>query len=149
MVRKTAIGLAMASITIAGLFFTMAALGVLVSSQTVSNSGVIASVNLGVYTDYACTQSLNSISWGALAPSDSVSRTVYVKNTGNMPLTLSVSVTNWSPSSANGPVGLTWDRQNTVLNANQVLSAVFTLTVSSNTNGVTTFSFNIVVSGTA
>ena len=140
---------ALAAIAIVGLFLAMAASGVLVSSQTVPNSGIVAaSANVGVYSDYSCTQSVSSISWGTISPSSSITRTVYVKNTGSPQLTLSMTKTNWNPASADGPITLTWDRESTQLTANQVTLATLTLSASSNTNGITTFSFNVVISGT-
>lgn len=141
MQKKTAIGFAIAAIAIAGLFLTIATSGLIVSSQTVQNSGVVASANVGLYSDYSCTQSVSSISWGTVSPGNSITRTVYVKNIGNVPLTVSMTKTNWSPTSANGPVTLTWDRENSVLTANQVVAATLTLGISSNANGITTFSF--------
>jgi hypothetical protein len=44
-------------------------------------------VNVGVYSDAACTLNLTSIDWGNVYPRGSVSRTIYVKNTGNVPMT--------------------------------------------------------------
>ena len=149
MQKKTAIGFAIAAIAIAGLFLTIATSGLIVSSQTVQNSGVVASANVGLYSDYSCTQSVSSISWGTVSPGNSITRTVYVKNIGNVPLTVSMTKTNWSPTSANGPVTLTWDRENSVLTANQVVAATLTLGISSNAIGITTFSFDIVITGTA
>lgn len=148
MQKKTAIGFAIAAIAIAGLFLTIATSGLIVSSQTVQNSGVVASANVGLYSDYSCTQSVSSISWGTVSPGNSITRTVYVKNIGNVPLTVSMTKTNWSPTSANGPVTLTWDRENSVLTANQVVATTLTLGISSNANGITTFSFDIVITGT-
>src|SRR3989304_2306696 len=126
----------MAAIAIAGLFLTIAASGVLVSSQTVQNSGIVASANVGLYSDYSGTQSISSINWGTVSPSGSITKTVYVKNTGNAPITLSMTKTNWNPASADGPITLVWDREGTVLSANQVVAATFTLSVSSSTNGI-------------
>ena len=146
--KKRIVGSTLAAIAIAGLFLTIAASGVLVSSQTIPNSGVITSANIDLYSDYSGTQSISSISWGTVTPGNSITRTVYVKNTGNAPLTLSMTKTNWVPTSANGPITLVWNQESAVLNVNQVVAATLTLSVSSSTNGITTFSFNIVISGT-
>ena len=145
--KKTIVGLTLAAIAIAGLL-TIAASGVLVSSQTIPNSGVITSANIGLYSDSSGTQSISSISWGTVTPGNIITRTLYVKNTGNIPLTLSMTKTNWIPTSANGPITLLWDRDSTLLNVNQVVAATLTLSVSSSTNGITTFSFNIIITGT-
>lgn len=130
-------------------FFSLLASGALVTSTTVSASGVITTENLGVYSDSACTQKITSINWGNIPPSTSLTKTVYIKNTGTTALTLRLTKTNWSPTTANGPVALTWNRESTVLAANQVTTATLTLSTSSSISGITTFSMNIVISGSA
>ena len=65
------------------LFVSLLASGAIVTTATVSSSGVISTANLGIYSDSACTQRITSINWGNLSPSSSVTRTVYIKNTGN------------------------------------------------------------------
>jgi hypothetical protein len=131
------------------LFVSLLASGAIVTTTSVSSSGVISTANLGIYSDSACTQKLTSISWGNLSPGNSVSKTVYVKNTGNTALTLRMTTTSWNPTAANGPIRLSWNRENTVLAANQVTTATLTLTTQSSISGITTFSMNIVVSGNA
>jgi hypothetical protein len=136
------------AVAVAGLLVTLFASGALVSSKTVSSSGIIATATLGVYSDSACTQSLTSIDWGTISPGSSVTRTIYVKNLGTAQLTLSMTKTSWNPASANGPITLTWNRGGTVLAANQVATATLTLGVSSSISGIATFSVNIVITGT-
>ena len=84
-------------------------------SLTIPTSGSIFAVNVGVYSDSACTVNLTSISWGAVSPGESVDRTVYVKNTGNAPITLSIATSGWSPVAANGPITIAWDSEATSL----------------------------------
>jgi len=138
------------AIAIVGLILTVTTAGVLSVSQTVSSSGTVnvTTVNVGVYSDQACTQTLTTIDWGAIAPGDSVTRTIYVKNTGNTQISLSMTKANWSPTSANGPVTLTWNRETTTLSAGQSTSAALVLSVSSSISGITTFGVNIVITGT-
>jgi hypothetical protein len=145
--KNIAIGAAV-TIFVAGLLATLFASGALVSSKTVPSSGIIATANLGVYSDSACTQSLTSIDWGTISPGGSATRTIYVKNLGTAEVTLSLTKTNWNPASANGPITLTWNRGGTVLTASQVATATLTLGVSSSISGITAFSVNIVITGT-
>jgi hypothetical protein len=129
------------------LFVSLLASGAIVTTATVSSSGVISTANLGIYSDSACTQRITTLNWGNIAPSSSVTRTVYIKNSGNTPLTLRMATTSWSPTNANGPITLTWNRENMVLAGNQVTTATITLNTQSSVSGITTFSMNIVVSG--
>jgi hypothetical protein len=121
--------------------------GLLTVTQTISSSGTITALNVGVYSDSACTQSLTSISWGQIAAGGSASKTIYIKNTGNAPITLSMSTDSWGPSGANGPITITWDKSGASLNVGQSTSAVLTLAVSSSISGITSFSVNIEIIG--
>lgn len=166
--RKISTGTIMA-IAMLGLVLTFTTAGVLSVNQTIPATGNIIvqtpaptsppsspsaspspppTVSLGVYSDSACTQNLTSIDWGTLSPGGSVTRTIYVKNTGNTQITLSMTPANWNPASANGPITLTWNREGTTLSAGQSTSATLTLSVSSSISGITSFSVNIVISGT-
>lgn len=131
-----------------GLILTVTTAGLLSVSQTVSSTGTVTAVNVGVYEDSACTQTLTSIDWGTISPGNSVTRTVYVKNTGNTPITLSMTKTGWNPAGADGPITVTWNKEGTALSAGQSTAATLTLTVSSGISGITTFSVNIVITGT-
>ncbi|MEM3480033.1 MAG: hypothetical protein QW702_00470 [Candidatus Bathyarchaeia archaeon] len=72
-----------------------------------------------------------------------------MKNTGNVPITLSLSTENWNPSNAGSYMTLTWDyTSETKIQSNSALKVTLTLTVSSSIQGITNFSFNIVITGT-
>jgi len=121
------------------------------TAQTENNLGWgIYSNNpdLEVYYDSTCTQTSTSINLGAIAPGSSITNTIYIKNLGDKSLTLSLRTKNWDPSNADGPVALTWNLEGTVLSPNQTSAATLTLNVSPNIEGVTTFSFEVEISGT-
>lgn len=136
------------AIAFAAVLVTMFVSGALVSTKTISSTGVVTSANLGVYSDSACTQTLASVDWGTISPGGSAAKTVYVKNVGTTQLTLTMSNTNWNPSAANGPVAIAWNLEGAVLAVNQVSAATLTLSVSSTVSGVSTFSVDVVISGT-
>lgn len=122
-------------------------LAVLNAQRAIPSSGLVVAVNVGVYSDSACTLNLTSIDWGNVYPSGSVSRTIYVKNTGNVPMTLSMTTTAWNPAGAAGQITVTWNKENAVLNAGQSTSATLTLNVSQSISGVTSFSVDIIITG--
>ena len=135
-------------VVIAVMGLMVSALGALVAIRTVSNSGSVTAVGVGLYSDIGCTTALSAISWGTVNPGDVKTYTIYVKNTGNVPVTLNMTVSNWNPSSASSYITLTWNKEKYVLPATQVVSAVLTLSVSSSVSGVTSFSFDITITGT-
>jgi hypothetical protein len=144
--RKISTG-AIIAIVVIGLVLTATSAGLLSVSQSVSSSGTVTAVNVGVYSDLGCTQTLTSIDWGSIARGGSVTRTIYVKNTGDAQITLSMTKTSWNPPSANGPITLTWNKESTTLTAGQSTAATLILSVSSSISGITIFSVNIVITG--
>ncbi len=139
-----------------GLVLTYATAGVVsiseaapLTNRALSSSGSIRALNVGVYSDYACSQSLGSLDWGDLSPGDTVNRTIYVKNTGSAEISLSMTTTGWSPAGANGPLTLVWNRENTKLGAGEVTTATLSLAVSESITDITTFSVQILISGYA
>ncbi len=145
--RKISMG-AIIAVAVTGLFLTMVTAGVLTVNQTVPSGGTITAINIGVYTDSACTVNCTSIDWGTIAPGGSATKTVYIKNTGTVPVTLSMVALSWVPSNANTYLTFTWNRANFVLAAGSSVAATLTLTVSASAGSITTFSFNIVITGT-
>jgi hypothetical protein len=139
---------AVIAIAIAGVLLTVTTAAVLSASQSVPLNGTITAVNLGIYTDSACTQTCTALTVGALNPGGTATQTVYVKNTGTVSETLTMAVNNWSPGSASSSLTLTWNQQNTVLTVGQSVQATLTLTAASNTGTLTTFSCSVTVTGT-
>jgi hypothetical protein len=110
---------------------------------------MVTSVNLEVYWDSACTNRVTSIDWGIIPPGGSAAKTVYIKNAGNVPITLALSTESWSPSEAANYLTLTWNyTSGTKIPSGSVLPVTLTLTVSSSIQGITNYSFNIVITGT-
>ncbi len=121
--------------------------GLLSSSRNISSSGTVKAVNVEVYWDQGGTQIVDNVDWGFAEPGDTVSKTVYVKNSGNVPLSLGLSYSDWVPAEAGGFITFAWDQEGTTINAGDVYQAVLTLMISDDVTGVTDFSFNIVIEG--
>jgi hypothetical protein len=139
---------AVLAIATVGLFLTVLSAGVITDSQTVYSAGTISSIGVGVFIDNTCTINCTSISWGSLAPGSSASRTVYVKNTGNQAVTLSMATSGWNPSNANVYLTQLWDRSSYSLGSGASVPATLTLTVSSGAGALSSFAYNIVITGT-
>lgn len=122
-------------------------LAVMQSAYSIPTSGKVIGVGVGVYADSACMYNLTAISWGNVHPSESVNRTVYVKNLGNTPITLSMATSDWVPSVANRSISLTWDMQGVSLEPEHVEAATITLSVSPDVSGITDFSVKITIIG--
>ena len=140
--------IAVIALLITGLALTVTTAAILSANQTVPLSGTINAVNLGVYTDSACTIPATALNVGATSPGASATQTVYVKNTGNVAETLTMTTGNWNPSNANTYLTLSWNRENTVLSAGSSIQATLTLTAAANTGSLTTFSCDVTLTGT-
>ena len=134
-------------ITVAIIVMMTSALALLQPSTTITNTGAIEALNVGVYQDSACTQSLTTLNWGTLRPGTSANRTIYVKNTGNAALTLNMTATAWNPPTASSYITLTWDRQGSLLAPGNKVTALLILSVSANVNGFTDFNCTTIISG--
>ena len=74
--------------------------------------------------------------------------TVFIQNEGNLPVVLNMTTDNWDPASASDNITLTWDREGCVLDSDSVVQAVLALSVSSDISEVTSFGFDILITGT-
>jgi hypothetical protein len=139
---------AIIAIAMVGILLTLTTAAVISTNQIVPLNGTITAVNLGVYSDSACTQTATALTVGTLNPGGTATQTIYIKNTGNVPETLTMTTNNWNPTNATSSLNLTWNQQNTILNAGQAIQAILTITAASNTGSLTTFSCNVIFTGT-
>jgi hypothetical protein len=142
---KLSTGLIIA-LTATGLFLSLVTAGI-IATQNIASNGTITTVNVGVYSNENCDQNCTTISWGTLYPGNSTSRTIYVKNTGTTPITLTIATNSWAPTDASGCLTLTWNPQDNTLNPGQSTPATLTLTVAQDTGDLTAFNFNILITG--
>ena len=127
---------AVIAITIAAIALTATTAAVLTINQNVSLNGSITAINLGIYSDSACTQTCTTLNVGTINPGGTATQTIYIKNTGTISETLTMTASNWTPANANTYLTLTWNQQNTVLPAGQSIQATLTLTAASNTGSL-------------
>ena len=149
MKRKESI---VAGAAVALVLYTLAltAFGPLVSSaimsnKTVSSNGSVKGIGVGVYWNQACTNATSSITWGILDPGSNVNKTIYIRNEGNTAATLSMTTSNWNPTTASSYMTLSWNYGGQTLSVNQVVQVKLTLSVSSSVTGITNFSFDITI----
>jgi len=117
----------------------------ILGNRTISNTGSVKTIGVGVYWDQTITNPVASINWGTLEPGLNVDRTIYIRNEGNTAATLSMSTSNWSPPNAPSYMTLTWDYAGQTLSVNEVRQVKLTLSVSSSITGITDFSFDITI----
>ena len=150
----------------------MSVVGLLQSNERLNSSGIVTqpppplppppsspspppppppepSIEIDVYGDSACTQPISSVEWGSIDAGDSVDKVVYVKNSGDDGVVLSLSTDNWNPAEAADDLTLSWDYDGSSLGPGDVVGVMLTLSVDSSTSGISNFGFDIVITGSA
>ncbi len=125
-----------------------AIMGLLTASTTIEIRGAMKAIDVEVYWDSGCTDTVSEVNWKILEPGDSVAKTLYVKNTGNAPLTLKMTCSGWNPPEAEDHINLSWDKEDANVNPDAVLGAVLTLSISPSISEIKDFSFTITIEGT-
>ena len=118
-----------------------------IQHRSISITGTVKAVNVGVYWDQNCTEAVTSIDWGMLEPGESKNVTIYLKNEGNTPINLSLNMSNWNPAEAKNYMSLSWTYSGENLQPDQALSAILILSVEQNVTDITTFNFDIIIMG--
>ena len=147
--KKTALIIVTTAFLLVMMSFSGTIRALLMSSMSVPSVGTVKAIGVGVYWDSGCTTPVSSIGWGMIEPNETkTSDPVYIRNEGNADVTLSMETTNWDPSAASGYITLGWDYAGGVISPDGVVQVTFTLSVSSNIEGITSFSFDIIIVGT-
>jgi hypothetical protein len=113
--------------------------------KTVPGQGAIKGINIGIYSDQACTTPVQTIYWGLIEPGATASQTVYVRNEGDTTTTLTMTLSNWVPTDSSNHMSINWNYTGQTLDVNQVIPITFTLQVSENVHGISDFSFDITI----
>ena len=140
--------LAALAVSLTAVVLTMAVFAALSASRDVTLSGTLTAVNVEVYHDSACTQPCTTVDVGTVNPGNSAIQDIYIKNTGTVPVTLSMATSNWNPANAGSYLDLSWNRPSYVLGVGSSVQATLTLTAASDTGSLTTFSVTVTITGT-
>ena len=115
--------------------------------RRVSNVGRIKTIGVGVYEESQCLNPLTSIDWGILEPSETKTYSCFVRNEANVPIILNMTCENWKPVNASSFIFLGWDYAGHMLEVNEVVGVLLSLSVSPDIEGITSFSFDILIAG--
>jgi len=142
---KTA--LKIAGVSLLAVLVVLGASGALTSHQQFPASGQIAGVGVEIYSDPGLMTPMTHIDWGIVRPGASVNHIAYVKNAGNVPCTLSLSVGNWTPAEAPSYISVTWDSEDVSVEADGHVQVVIYLTVSDSVQGIDQFTSLMTITG--
>jgi len=117
------------------------------ASSTISHVGTLKAIGIDVYWEETLASRVKAIDWGSLEPGAQKSFTVYIRNEGNIPLTLSISTSNWNPPATSNYLTLTWSYGGQVIKAATTAAVTLTLAVSESITGIYSFGFDITAVG--
>ena len=137
----TAVGLAVVALVVGVIIFT---------SVNLQTHGTIVTNNpdIDVFADQECTKEISAIEWGNINAGGSSTVTIFVRNSGNVPLTMSMATSNYDPASAQNYLTLTWNQENTWLSPSSVIPCDFILSASPLVVDITEFRFQVEINGT-
>ena len=102
-------------------------------------------VKIGVYTDSTRITTVTEIDWGTLMPGDAATRPIYIQNEGDTPVSLTLSAEAWEPPEAQQHMALDWNYTGAKIAVGNGIDIELQLTILSNCTGITSFSFDIVI----
>lgn len=114
----------------------------------VRNERRMAKGNIRLYWESEGVNEVSSIVWGALRPGESYTVTIYVRNVGTESLTLELGEKRWKPRIAAIYMLLRWDYTDETVEPGTTRPVTLSLAVSEYAEGIDTFSFDILVTGT-
>jgi hypothetical protein len=115
---------------------------------SIQNTGRVQIETIGI--ELVDEQGLNitHIDWGTLMnPPTSKDFNCYLKNKGNVPVIVSITTENWSPSGINSSLSLTTSYTSETINASSQIPITFTLSVLSTAPQID-FTFETVIVAT-
>ena len=120
----------------------------LVTTNTIANVSGVVTESVGVYWDSEFASKTTLIDWGTLTPGSVKSNTVYIRNDEvEEPIYLSMSTTKWDPSETSRYITLRWDYTRQRIDPTEVVQITLTLLVSRDIEGISNFSFDILIAG--
>jgi len=117
------------------------------TTNSIGNVSAVEANGVGVYWDSGCSNGVSLIDWGNLAPGSLKSIVVYIRNEAEESKYLILRTTNWKPLETFQYLNLKWDYDGQRIKTSENLQITLTLSVSRYIEGISSFSFDIIVTG--
>ena len=147
--RRTSIILVVSAFLVLNVFLFNSIGGQLLASTSLQSHGRVQTIGVAAFRDSSCATVMTNVDWRIVAAGASNTNTVYVRNEGNSPITLSLNTQNWNPVNAQNYLSLSWNYAGQAISPNQVVQITLTRSVSPSISGVENFYFDIIIMGTS
>ena len=104
-------------------------------------------IKINLYSDQACTTPLTSVEWGEITAGGDSNIVVYVKNSGDTSVLLSLTTENWNSLTSKNNMDLSWNYDGSLITSGQIRQVTLTLSVDPVCPDLNSFGFDIVVIG--
>jgi len=122
-----------------------AILGQSYTALSIGSQGTVKATGVGVYLDSSGSNAVSFVDWGIIEPGAAKNITVYVRNEGNGVITLILGTDNWTPSNVSNYMALSWDYADQLIDPQEVVQITLALLTSPDIEGITNFSFDIII----
>jgi len=112
-----------------------------------SSTSLVENTMVGIYWNLGCTTPVEQIDWDIISPGSSKTVVAFVRNEGVPSVRFSLNTTNWQPPEASSKMLLGWNYSGTSVKPRVAVPVAFTLSAAADANGLSSFLFDIVVSG--
>jgi len=109
------------------------------------STGLVKSINVGVYLDANCTIQVGGIDWGLMEPGENITREVYLRNEGNVEVVLSIWAANWSSPEVEEFMDFSSDYQDSPVGVANKIPLKLILHLSPDIKEIETFGFDIII----
>lgn len=114
-------------------------------TQILTASALETPKSVQAYWDPNCQNIVKSLEWGLLWPGTTQKFDIYLRNEGDKSVSLELITENWLPTDAEQNMALSWNYSGCPIYSNQVKNVKLELSVFPKIQGVTNFSFDIVI----
>jgi len=97
--------------------------------KNIDTDGTVIVIGFDIYSDSECTNLLTVINWNEVHTNQHYVFEAYAKNTGNKPLTLTMTVSSMTPIEASSVLTPSWNNEGLILSPDEVQLIEFYLDV--------------------
>jgi hypothetical protein len=102
-------------------------------------------IEIDVYSDSECTTAMSGIEWGEIEAGEEKSVQIYVKNSGDTSVVISLITENWSLSTAQNNMDLTWSYDGTPIQSGEAIEVTLMLSVDLDCPEIINFGFDVII----
>lgn len=114
----------------------------------IESTGNVKAINIEVYWDSGKIDRVDSIDWGVISPTETKNVTIYIYNSGNSPVYLSLNSEDWYPEQVESVMVLNWDYNDNAISPSQgiFINLSLTMTQPLEDTTISNFSYTIIIS---